>query len=84
MQVVPFAEARRELESVIDRAARESDVTIIARQDAEDAVLMSFGHYLSLMETLHLLGVPANAAHLATSISQHRGGQVVKQSLRAP
>ena len=81
VQVVSFTEARRRLKSVIDRVASDSDVAIITRRDAEDAVLMSLDHYVSLMETVHLLGVPANAAHLAESIQQHREGRVVKHGL---
>ncbi|MCY3812862.1 MAG: type II toxin-antitoxin system prevent-host-death family antitoxin [Gammaproteobacteria bacterium] len=81
MQVVSFTEARRRLKSVIDRVASDSDVTIITRRDADDAVVMSLDHYSSLMETVHLLGVPANAAHLAESIKQHREGRIVKRAL---
>ena len=81
MQVVSFTEARRRLKSVIDRVASDADVTIITRRDAQDAVVMSLDHYSSLMETVHLLGVPANAAHLAESIKQHREGRVVKRGL---
>lgn len=81
MLVVSFTEARRRLKSVIDRVANDSDVTIITRRDAEDAVVMSLDHYSSLMETVHLLGVPANAAHLAESIKQHREGRIVKHGL---
>ena len=35
---------------------------------------MPLGRYQSLMETLYLLSTPANAAHLAKSIAQHRSG----------
>jgi antitoxin YefM len=44
-------------------------------RDAPDAVVMSFDYHSSLMETVHLLSSPANAAHLATSIAQARAGQ---------
>ena len=81
MQVVSSTEARRRLKSVIDRVASDSDVTIITRRGVQDAVLMSLDHYSSLMETVHLLGVPANAAHLAESIKQHKRGQIVKRGL---
>lgn len=42
---------------------------------------MSFDTFNSLMETVHLLRSPANAAHLARSIEQHRRGQVAKKDL---
>jgi antitoxin YefM len=50
--------------------------------DAEgDAVVMSLDHYNSLVETLHLLQSPANAAHLAKSIKQLRSGKARPRTL---
>ena len=57
-------------------------MTVLSRRDAEgDAVVMSLDHYNSLMETLHLLQSPANAAHLAKSIKQLRSGKAIKRAL---
>lgn len=81
MRVVNFSEARNNLKSVIDQVVDDADVTVIARRDAPDAVLMSLDAYNSLMETVHLLKSPANAAHLARSIEQHREGKLLKQAL---
>jgi antitoxin YefM len=36
---------------------------------------MSLNYYNSIMETLHLLSTPANAAALARAIEQDRTGQ---------
>lgn len=47
---------------------------VIARRNAPNAVVMSFDYYSSLMETMYLLGTPANAAHLAKSLAQARKG----------
>ena len=63
MQVVSFTEARNNLKSVLDQVVNDADCTIITRRDAEDAVVMSLDYYNSLMETVHLLKSPANAAH---------------------
>jgi antitoxin YefM len=52
------------------------DYTVITRRDAEDAVVMSLDHHYSLMETVHLLKSPANAAHLSKSIGQYQSGKV--------
>jgi antitoxin YefM len=42
---------------------------------------MSLDTYNSIMETAYLLKSPANAQRLARSIEQHRGGEVVEQTL---
>ena len=38
--------------------------------------MMSLDTFNSLMETVHLLKSPANAAHLAKSIDQYRKGKL--------
>ena len=75
MRIINFSDARNSLRTVIDQVVEDADVTVISRRDAPDAVVMSFDYYSSLMETVHLLSSPANAAHLATSIAQARAGQ---------
>jgi antitoxin YefM len=63
MRIISFSDARSSLRTVIDQVVEDADVTVISR------------HYSSLMETVHLLSSPANAAHLAKSIGQARAGQ---------
>lgn len=72
MKIIIFSDARNNLRSILDQVAEDADVTVIARFDGPHAVVMSFDHYGSLMETVHLLSSPANAAHLAKSIEQAR------------
>ena len=79
MRVVSLDEASNGLESVLDGVSSNADCTVITRPDADDAVVMSLGYYNSLMETVHLLKSPANAAHLAESIDQYRAGQVTER-----
>ena len=81
MRVINFSEARSSLKSVIDQVIADSDYTVISRRDAPDAVLMSLDTFNSLLETVHLLKSPANAAHLARSIEQYRAGQLLQQDL---
>ena len=81
MNVVSFSQARNSLKAVLDAVIDDADCTIITRRDAEDAVVMSLQHYNSLMETVHLLRSPANAAHLAKSISQYQEGQIICREL---
>ncbi|MCG2584769.1 type II toxin-antitoxin system Phd/YefM family antitoxin [Massilia sp. TS11] len=81
MRIVSFSDARNNLRAVIEQVVEDADVTIISRRDAPDAVLMSLDHYNSLIETVHLLSSPANAAHLAKSLSQARAGQATHREL---
>ena len=81
MRIISFSDARNSLRTVIDQVVEDADVTVITRRDAPDAVVMSLDHYNSLLETVHLLSSPANAAHLAKSINQARSGQFRQRDL---
>lgn len=81
MQVINFSEARSSLKAVINRVVEDADFTVISRRDAPDAVVMSLDTFNSLMETVHLLKSPANAAHLARSIEQYRHGKLTPHDL---
>ena len=81
MKIVTYSEARSSLKAVLDRVHDDADVTVISRRDGADAVVMSLDYYQSMMETMHLLSTPANAAHLAKSIAQHKAGKAVRRQL---
>ena len=81
MKVVTFTEARNKLKSVLDQVVDDADYTVITRRDADDAVVMSLDYFNSLLETVHLLKSPANAAHLERSIAQYRQGKVTEKDL---
>ena len=81
MRVINFSDARNSLKEVLDQVVDSADYTIIARRDAPAAVLMSLDTFNSLMETLHLLRSPANAAHLAKSLEQFRADQLTKKAM---
>lgn len=81
MRVVNFSEARNNLKNVINQVIEDADYTVITRRDAADAVVMSLDTFNSLMETVHLLKSPANAAHLARSIEEYRRGKVARRDL---
>jgi antitoxin YefM len=68
MRAITYTEARNNLAAELDRVNDDYDVTIITRQKAEGAVLMSLKEYESLMETAHLLRHPKNAMRLMKSI----------------
>ncbi len=81
MKIVTYSEARSSLKSVLDAVQDDADVTVISRRDGADAVVMSLDHYQSIMETMHLLSTPANAAHIAKSIAQHKAGKARRREL---
>ncbi|MFB1033788.1 MAG: type II toxin-antitoxin system prevent-host-death family antitoxin [Sinobacterium sp.] len=81
MKVVNFSEARNHLKSVLDQVVDDADYTVITRRDADDAVVMSLVQFNGLMETVHLLKSPANAAHLSQSIQQYRAGKTEERDL---
>ncbi|WP_028485971.1 type II toxin-antitoxin system Phd/YefM family antitoxin [Thiomicrorhabdus chilensis] len=81
MQVVSYTDARNSLKTVLDSVVENADFTIITRRDAENAVVMSQDYFDSLMETVHLLKSPANAAHLKESIEQYRSGKMIQKGL---
>ena len=81
MRIINFSDARNTLRAVLDQVVDDADVTVISRRDAPDAVVMSFDYYSSLMEMVHLLSSPANAAHLAKSIEQARSGRSKRREL---
>ena len=81
MNITSFSDARNNLKSVLDKVVNDADCTIITRRDASDCVVMSLDHYNSLMETVHLLKSPENAAHLAKSIEHFRAGKAQVKEL---
>lgn len=81
MKVISYTEARNGLKTVLDGVIDDADYTIITRRDADDAVVMSLAYFQSMAETLHLLGTPANAKHLAKSIAEHKAGKAVARKL---
>jgi len=81
MRVVSFTTARNSLKAVLDAVAQDAEATVITRRDAQDAVVMSLDFYNGLMETVHLLRSPANAAHLDKSIAQYQAGKTQRRDL---
>lgn len=81
MRVINFSEARNNLKRVIDGVVEDADYAVISRRNDADAVLMSLDTFNGLMETVHLLKTPANAAHLARSIKQLRKGKARARAL---
>ena len=81
MQVFTYTDARNNLKSVLDKVIEDADVAVITRKEGNHAVVMGQEHYDSLMETLHLLSSPNNAARLNESIAQLRASRTISRDL---
>ncbi|MBW2708458.1 MAG: type II toxin-antitoxin system Phd/YefM family antitoxin, partial [Deltaproteobacteria bacterium] len=63
MAIPRVADLNFNLAHARNQVVNDVDYTVISRMDAEDAVVMSLDQFNGLMETVHLLKSPANAAH---------------------
>ena len=81
MKIISYTDARNGLKAVIDGVVNDADIAVITRRECGNAVVMSQAQYESMAETLYLLSNPANAAHLATSIAQHKAGKAKRREL---
>ena len=63
---------------------QHAETALITRQNAAAAVVIDKEEYDGIMETLHLLRSPANAARLLKSIATADAGQVVGRDLIEP
>ena len=68
---------------MLDGVVNDADIAVITRREGGNAMLMSQAQYESMAETLYLLSNPANAAHLAASIAQHKAGKAKRRALVA-
>jgi len=76
-----YSEVRNHFKNVLDNVTKDADYTIVTRRDSDDAVIMSIDYFNGLMETVHLLKSPANAAHLSESIADYKAGKTISKDL---
>ena len=81
MRHVSYTELRAKLASYMDAVCDTRDALIVTRQNARSVVLLSADEYESLMETLHLLQSPRNAARLLSAIEDADAGKVTEHDL---
>ena len=77
MTVKNYTYVRDNFRDMINKVNEDSDTVTITTKD-HNAVLMSESDYDSIMETLYLQQSPANAKHLAQSISEAESGNTVE------
>jgi antitoxin YefM len=84
MANVSYSELRNNLASYMDQVCDDRAPLLVTRQNARSVVLISEEDYEGLMETVHLLKSPANAARLLRSIEQADQGQLTVRDIVEP
>jgi antitoxin YefM len=79
MAHVSYTELRNNLSSYMDEVCDSRAPLLVTRQNARSVVILSEEDYDGLMETVHLLKSPANAARLLRSIGDADAGKTVEQ-----
>jgi antitoxin YefM len=70
MDTVFFSKARAELAGLLDKVNEDAAAVEIVRRDKPSAILIGKEEYEGMMETIHLLSSPANAARLLNAKSE--------------
>jgi len=78
MAHVSYTELRNNLSSYMDEVCDSRSPLLVTRQNARSVVILSEEDYDGLMETVHLLKSPANAARLLRSIGDADAGEIVE------
>jgi antitoxin YefM len=67
-----FTYARAHLAEICDRVISDRDFVIVHRRGAEDVAILAVGELDGILETIHLLRSPNNAARLLTALARAR------------
>lgn len=81
MNVVNYTTVRARLKEVLDQVSTSKAPTLITRQKGEPAVLISLSEWNGMLETMHLMSNPRNAAAIEESLRQFESGQGVEREL---
>ncbi len=81
MKNVSYTDLRQNLAKYMEEVSDSRAPLHITRQNARAVVMMSEDEYESMMETLHLLRSPANAARLARSIHAAEAGKLTERDI---
>ena len=84
MAHVSYSELRNNLASYMEEVCDDRAPLVVTRQNARSVVIMSEEDYEGLMETVHLLKSPANAARLLRSIKDADRGKLKKREIVEP
>jgi antitoxin YefM len=78
MSHVTYSDLRANLAQYMDEVCDTRAPLVVTRQHARSVVMLSEEEYAGMMETLHLLRSPANAARLLQSVAAADSGSLVE------
>lgn len=78
---VSYTELRSNLAKYMDEVCDSRAPLHVTRQNARSVVIVSEDEYEGILETLHLLRSPANAARLLRSIKQADAGRMEEREI---
>jgi antitoxin YefM len=81
MHAVTLAEAKANLERVIEQVLADAEPAILSTERGEKVVLLSLEEFNSWKETIYLLSNPANATHLRNSLAEAQAGKLEEKTL---
>ena len=84
MANVSYTQLRSNLAAYMDQVCDDRAPLVVTRQNARSVVMISEEEYEGLIETVHLLKSPTNAARLLRSIKEADEGKVVARELIEP
>lgn len=84
MARVSYTELRANLGAYMDSVCDDHVPLFVTRPNARSVVLISEDDYEGLMETVHLLKSPANAARLMCSIGEADESKLIEHGLIEP
>lgn len=84
MAHVSYTELRAKLADYMDEVCDTRAPLLVTRQNARSVVMMAEEDYEGLMETVHLLRSPANAARLLASMDETNRGALFPHDLIEP
>ena len=76
-----YSQARANLANLCNRVAKNREIVLINRRNAEDVALIATSELSSLLETTHLLRSPANAQRLLTALNRALSRSELPQSI---
>lgn len=84
MAHVTYTDLRANLAAYMDEVCDGRSPLVITRQNARSVVMLAEEDYEGLMETVHLLRSPANAARLLQSIAEADKGLLTERDVLEP